>query len=113
MGRTPEDAQVVRGLVDVLVLHMLAARDDYAFAMVKAAEAHLRLGPPLLRRKTLYPLLHRLHRRGFVTSYRSPGNRGTSRRYYRITRHGRAFLAARLDDWRRVARVLREILSTA
>ena len=103
---------MVRGLIEVLVLHMLAAEDHYAFGMVKAADARLRLRPPIVRRKTLYPLLYRLQKRGFVTSYRGPGNRGTSRRYYRITRHGRAFLGARLDDWRRAARVLKEVLAS-
>ena len=111
MGRTPEDAQVVRGLVEVFVLHMLAVEDHYAFGMVKDADARLQIQPPILRRKTLYPLLHRLQKRGFVTSYASPGRRGTSRRYYRITRHGRAFLGLRLDDWRRAARVLKELLA--
>jgi PadR family transcriptional regulator PadR len=111
MGRTPEDAQVFRGLIDAFVLHTIAKRENYAYGILKETEARLRIEPPILREKSLYPLLHRLQRRGFLTSHRQPGKRGTSRRYYRITRHGLAFLGARLDDWRRAARILSPLLS--
>ncbi len=109
MAMRPEDSQVMRGLVDTIVLHLLSEEDNYAFGILRDAR-QWQVKPDVLYRTTAYPLLRRLEKRGFLTSYRKPGARGTRRKYYHITRHGRAYLGARKDDWRRVSRILGHIL---
>jgi PadR family transcriptional regulator, regulatory protein PadR len=108
----PSDGQVLKGLLDTLVLHALAERDDYGFGILERLGARLADQKLVLRESTLYPLLHRLEDRGHIQSYFRPGDRGTPRRYYRITKPGRLLLREREAEWRAVSRLLERTLFT-
>ena len=57
----------------------------------------------------LYPLLHRLHRLGHVTTeWRTPAG-ARRRRYYAITDDGRAVLAEQRRQWLAVTRALNDV----
>ena len=79
------------GGMGMLLLALLEGRDMYGYEMIEALRArsnevfHLKAG-------TLYPLLHSLEAQGWVTSSDGVAN-GRTRRYYAITRDGRAALA--------------------
>ncbi|HEY3001687.1 MAG TPA: PadR family transcriptional regulator [Kribbellaceae bacterium] len=48
---------------------------------------------------TIYPLLSRLRRDGLVDTTWQESESGPSRRYYRLTTHGRQALDAFAEDW--------------
>jgi PadR family transcriptional regulator PadR len=50
---------------------------------------------------TIYPLLSRLRRDGLVETTWRESSTGPPRRYYRLTKDGRASLAAFKDEWGR------------
>jgi DNA-binding PadR family transcriptional regulator len=50
---------------------------------------------------TIYPLLTRLRREALVTTSWRESESGPPRRYYRLTKSGRAALAAFTEDWAR------------
>ncbi len=104
------NAQVVKGLLDTLVLRVLSKGDNYGFAIIQDIEAWLGEDGPVLREATLYPLLHRLEDGELLEAHWRPGQRGTDRKYYRITPQGREYLNQRLKEWERVARILRSVL---
>ena len=58
---------------------------------------------------TLYPLLHSLEAQGWVTSSDGVAN-GRTRRYYAITRDGRAALAEQQAGWYAYADAVRGVL---
>ena len=64
----------------------------------------------LVKEATLYPLLHRLERNGLLASHHEPGERGSPRKYYRLTPDGDAFLLRRIAEWRRVSALLHRTL---
>ena len=70
---------------------LLEGRDMYGYEMIEALRAR---SNEVFRLKagTLYPLLHSLEAQGWVTSSDGVAN-GRTRRYYAITRDGRAALA--------------------
>ena len=107
-GKT--DAQIIKGLLDALVLRVLSEGDNYGFGIIERISSQLEGDEGLLRAATLYPLLHRLEERLLVEAYWRPGERGTDRKYYRITKLGRQHLAQRVSDWRRVAGILDKTL---
>ncbi len=109
MSSEKTDGQVLKGLLDTLVLGVLAEEDDYGFGILqKLAE---RAGDSLaLKEATLYPLLHRMESRGFLECYWRPGQRGTDRKYYRITDDGHAHLSERLVEWKKVASILETVV---
>jgi PadR family transcriptional regulator PadR len=105
-GRTDRlDGQLLKGLLDTLVLNVLAKGDNYGFGILQTVGDQLGDGT-LLKDATLYPLLHRLEAKDFVEFYFQPGQRGTPRKYYRITAAGRVQLRERVSEWQRVAAIL-------
>jgi PadR family transcriptional regulator, regulatory protein PadR len=100
------DGQVLKGLLDTLVLYALADREDYGFGIRQRLADEVGGETELLKEATLYPLLHRLEGKGYLESHYRPGSRGTPRKYYRITGPGRELLAQRSAEWRRVTALL-------
>ena len=59
----------------------------------------------------LYPVLHRLERLGCVAARWGTSDTGRRRKYYRITKQGRARLAAKRRQWEVVDDTLRGVWS--
>ncbi len=82
-----------------LVLSILSRGESYGYALIKEVQA-LSGGRVRWTEGMLYPVLHRLERRGFVKAVWRASESGRQRRYYRIGDKGRKLLATRLDEWR-------------
>lgn len=91
-----EHHDLLSGLVRLHVLHHAAEHPVYGQWMIDELARHgYRLSPG-----TLYPLLAKLEREGYLTSATAREGR-TSRKFYTITRKGREGLdvaRARLND---------------
>ena len=91
-----------------LVLAILAEGDSYGYAIIKRV-AELSGGHLQWTDGMLYPVLHRLERQGLVAAKWRGAESGRRRKYYRITREGRAQLAAQRQQWQVVDDTLRGI----
>jgi PadR family transcriptional regulator PadR len=91
-----------------LVLAILAEGDSYGYAIIKRV-AELSGGRMQWTDGMLYPVLHRLERQGFVAAKWSTSETGRKRKYYRITKEGRAELAAQRQQWKAVDGTLKGI----
>ncbi|CUS48088.1 MAG: PadR family transcriptional regulator [Idiomarinaceae bacterium HL-53] len=111
--KQPNTDQILKGLLDTLVLSVLARGENYGFGIREALHTQLGDDASTVKEATLYPLLHRLERKGLLLSYRQPGARGTPRKYYRITDTGKHFLAKQTEEWQKVIGLLtRTILAS-
>ena len=95
------DAQMKRGFLEACVLAALARGESYGYQIIKEV-------PPTLglTESTLYPLLKRLESAGCIT-VRSAEHNGRLRKYYRITKPGRARVAAFIEEWNEVEAIYR------
>src|SRR3954462_6590035 len=84
-----------------LVLAILAEGDSYGYAIIKRVN-ELSLGHLHWTDGMLYPVLHRLERQGHVAAKWSESENVRRRKYYRITKEGRAQLAAQRQQWQAV-----------
>lgn len=91
-----------------LVLAILAEGDSYGYAIVKRV-AELSHGRLQWTDGMLYPVLHRLERQGHVSANWGTSDSGRKRKYYRITKEGRAQLAAQREQWKAVDTTLRGV----
>jgi PadR family transcriptional regulator, regulatory protein PadR len=91
-----------------LVLAILAEGDSYGYAIIKRV-TELSGGHLQWTDGMLYPVLHRLERQGHVAAKWSSSENGRRRKYYRITKEGRAQLAAQREQWKAVDGTLRGI----
>jgi DNA-binding PadR family transcriptional regulator len=91
-----------------LVLAILAEGDSYGYAIIKRV-AELSGGHLQWTDGMLYPVLHRLERQGHVAAKWSGSESGRRRKYYKITKEGRAHLAAQRRQWQVADDALRGI----
>lgn len=91
-----------------LVLSILAGGDSYGYAIIKRV-GELSDGRLRWTDGMLYPVLHRLERFGYVEARWATAESGRRRRYYRITKSGRAHLATQREQWRVVETTLRGV----
>ncbi|HEX5473480.1 MAG TPA: helix-turn-helix transcriptional regulator [Vicinamibacterales bacterium] len=87
-----------RGSAEVVVLALLDARARHGYELAKLVEQRS-AGALQLHAASLYPLLYRLERRGWVVGrwVEKAGER--RRRYYKLTAAGRRALAVQRQDW--------------
>jgi len=91
-----------------LVLAILSAGDSYGYAILQRVR-ELSGGRMEWTDGMLYPVLHRLERLGHVEARWKVVESGRKRKYYRITKEGRAQLAAHREQWKAVDGTLRGI----
>src|SRR5437588_10685915 len=91
-------AQMRKGTLQYCVLALLADDERYGFDLVRAlAETD----GMVTSEGTIYPLLARLRRDGLVETTWRESSSGPPRRYYRLTKAGRAGLGTFRDEWGR------------
>jgi DNA-binding PadR family transcriptional regulator len=104
------DKDLVAASATPLVLAILAEGESYGYAILSRVR-ELSGGELEWTDGMLYPLLHRLHRFGYVTTdWRCPPE-GRRRRYYAITDAGRSALAEHQRQWEAVTRALDDVWS--
>lgn len=93
------DREWKKGSAELLILSLLEARPRHGYEISKLIEQRSQ-GKVSFHVASLYPLLYRLERRGWLKGrwVEKAGQR--RRRYYRITRRGRRVLASQLRGWR-------------
>jgi transcriptional regulator len=88
-----------RGSAEMLILSLIEARPRHGYEISKLIEQRSS-GVVRFHAASLYPLLYRLERRGWIEGRWIEKSGQRRRRYYRLTRHGRRVLAAQLRGWR-------------
>src|SRR5713226_7876907 len=88
-----------------LVLAILAEGESYGYAIIRRVK-DLSNGQLLWTDGMLYPVLHRLERQGLVASKWGSSESGRRRKYYRLTKAGRAALEAERKRWQMVDETL-------
>src|SRR5215212_9035150 len=91
-----------------LILAIVAEGDSYGYAILKRV-GELSGGALQWTDGMLYPVLHRLERLKYVEARWGRSETGRRRRYYRLTRQGRAQLAEQRRQWQLVDATLRGI----
>ena len=91
-----------------IVLAILVEGDSYGYAILKRVR-ELSGGRMAWTDGMLYPVLHRLERLGHVGARWEAAESGRRRKYYRITRGGKAQLAEERRQWQAVDATLHGI----
>jgi PadR family transcriptional regulator PadR len=94
-----------------LVLAILSEGESYGYAIIKRA-GELSRGELQWTDGMLYPLLHRLERKGYVKAVWGRSETGRRRKYYRLTDAGVELLASQRRQWQVVDAALRGIWCT-
>ena len=108
-GRRSIGRELKRGSLELIVLHMLEPGEAYGYEIVSklTAETDGALG---VTDGTLYPVLYRLERGGFVEVRWETQPRGVPRKYYRLTDAGRRELIELTREWTTFADAMGRLL---
>jgi PadR family transcriptional regulator PadR len=108
-GRRTIARELRRGSLELIVLHLLEPGEAYGYEIVSklTAETDGALG---VTDGTLYPVLYRLERAGFVVVRWETPARGVPRKYYRLTEAGRRELAELTREWTAFADAMNRLL---
>lgn len=102
------DRELKKGSAELLILSLVEAQPRHGYELSKLIET--RSGGVLtFRVASLYPLLYRLEKRGWIQGrwVEKAGQR--RRRYYRLTPAGAAVLAEQRTGWREFVRAINRI----
>lgn len=103
------DKALLSGSTAMLLLKLLEEQDMYGYQMIDTLRSRsdhtfdLKAG-------TLYPLLHTLEEKGFVSSYLEGGDSTRPRKYYHLTPAGKKRLAEKEQEWRQYVGAVDKVL---
>jgi transcriptional regulator len=98
MANTNLDRELKRGSAELLILSLVEARPRHGYEMSKLIEMRSQ-GAVRFNVASLYPLLYRLEKRGWIEGRWVDKADQRRRRYYRLTRQGRKVLSAQRSTW--------------
>lgn len=101
----------LHGTLDMLVLKTLEDGALHGYAIAVRLE---RLSNDVLHVEegSLYPALYRMESRGWLSSEWSVTDTGRRARFYKLTRTGRAQLAAELKSWSRLTLAVNDVMGS-
>ena len=102
---------LVKGTLDVLVLKALAWTPMHGFEITTWLESQSG-GALDVRDSALYQALHRMEERDLIAAEWGVTENNQRARYYKLTRAGRAHLAAETAQWVRYAETVTGILTS-
>jgi transcriptional regulator len=93
------DRELKKGSAELVLLSLIEARRRHGYEIAKLIEARSG-GVVRFSVASLYPLLYRLERRGWIEGQWVEKAGQRRRRYYRLTPQGRRILAKQRTGWR-------------
>jgi len=102
------DRELKKGSAELLILSLVEHEPRHGYELSKLIESRSK-GVLRFHVASLYPLLYRLEKRGWLDGrwVEKAGQR--RRRYYRLTPQGHKVLAAQRENWREFAKAIGRI----
>lgn len=102
------DRELKKGSAELLILSLVEDQPRHGYDIGSLIEQRSK-GALKFNVASLYPLLYRLERRGWIQGrwVEKAGQR--RRRYYRLTAEGKKVLAAQRDSWREFVEAINRI----
>ncbi len=103
--KAQSSGEMLKGTLDMMVLRTLATGDAHGHTIAKVIE---RTSEDVLEveQGSLYPALHRLEDRGWVSSYWGTSENNRKAKFYRLTAAGKKQLVRETSRWRQMARAI-------
>jgi len=106
----PAKFDMPQGTLDLLILKIVALGPVHGYAIAQRLQQVSR-DVVQVPQGSLYPALHRLENRGFLTADWKDTETGREAKFYRLTRKGRAQLDAESASWQKLTEAVSLVLA--
>lgn len=103
--------ELLKGSTSILVLSILDSKDLYGYKIIRELEIRSENAFEMSE-GTLYPILHALEKEKLLESYWQEFD-GRNRKYYHITKKGKAQLQERKSEWQSFSNAVNQVLNFA
>jgi PadR family transcriptional regulator PadR len=108
----PDRIELLQGTLDLLILRTLLLGPAHGHAIAKAIE-HSSDSVLLVEEGSLYPALHRLIKRGWISFDEGTSENNRKAKFYRLTPKGKKQLALETSKWEKFVRAMARVLRPA
>jgi len=88
------NVQFKKGVLELCVLVLLDKQDRYGYELVQKISDQIEISEG-----SVYPLLRRLTKEEYFSTYLQESTEGPPRKYYKLTEKGREYLQTLLSEW--------------
>jgi PadR family transcriptional regulator, regulatory protein PadR len=99
------NVQFKKGVLELCVLVLLDKQDRYGYELVQKISDQIEISEG-----SVYPLLRRLTKEEYFTTYLQESSEGPSRKYYKLTKKGREYLRELLEEWRQFSNGVNQLI---
>ena len=107
--KPPGAGEILQGTLDMLILRTLVMGPAHGHTIAQVIE-HTSENALEIEQGSLYPALHRLEDRGWLSAEWGVSENNRKAKFYRLTTRGRKELGAAAGRWRRMTRAIGLIL---
>lgn len=104
-----ERLELPQGTLDLLILKALSLGAQHGWAISERLQQVSRSSLQVPQ-GSLYPALHRLERRGWISARWDASDNNRRAKFYELTAEGRSQLKTETAEWRRLATVVQLVL---
>ncbi|WP_438478040.1 PadR family transcriptional regulator [Streptococcus pluranimalium] len=99
------ETQLLKGVLEGCVLEMIAQEEIYGYGLVQKLRQS---GFENMVGGTIYPLLQKLEKKGYIRGQIKPSPDGPDRKYFTITRDGEIYLTEFWQEWSSLVEKVRQ-----
>lgn len=100
--------ELLKGSTNMLVLSLLENENMYGYQMIKELSQKSQ-NIFEFQEGTLYPILHGLEEKNYITSYWEEAS-GKKRKYYSITKNGKKHLEEKKEEWKTFSNGIHQVI---
>lgn len=89
------NVQFKKGVLELCVLILISKKDQYGYELAQNISNKIEVAEG-----TLYPLLRRLTKEEYLTTYLAESTEGPPRKYYSLTEEGKGYMNALINEWK-------------
>ena len=107
-----DKSDLLQGTLDLLILKVVALGPLHGYGITQRLR---QISKEVLQvpQGSLYPALHRLEERGWLTASWDESETGRPAKFYRLSAHGKKQLAKEEQSWQRMTDAIALVLRTA
>lgn len=102
------NVQFKKGVLELCVLVLISKNDQYGYELVQNISQRIDIAEG-----TIYPLLRRLTKDGYFTTYLAESSEGPSRKYYSITEKGKKYMDELVEEWKAFSESVNDLIEEA